>query len=138
MKIGSAFPSDYLKAADIPQGRRVTVTIENVTIEKLGEDQRPVVYFQGKDKGLVLNKTNANMICEIANSDETDNWTGVQIALYSTKVDFQGRRVDALRVDYPANASGHASPSQSRRVAPAVAPELPPEAFDSDDDPIPF
>jgi len=135
MNINSAFPSDYLKAADIPAGRRVTVTIENVTIEKLGEDTRPVVYFNGKEKGLVLNKTNANMICEIAKSEETEDWRGIQITLYSTKVDFQGRRVDALRVDYPANGAAHQP--QSRHAAPPVAPALPPEAFDPDDQ-IPF
>ena len=149
MKIMGAFPSDYLKAADIPNGRRVTVTIESVSIEKIGnsEDQRPVVYFQGKQKGLCLNKTNANQIIEIAKSDETDDWTGVQIALYSTKVDFQGRRVDALRVDYPpapAQAPG-ANGNQNRQTRPLATPTVQaPTADDAgflgdaDDDQIPF
>jgi hypothetical protein len=125
MNINSAFPSDYLKASDIPAGRRVTVAIQGVNIVKLGDDERPVVYFMGKTKGLVLNKTNANMIIEIAKSEETDNWVGVQIAIYSTKVDFQGRRVDALRVDYPGNGQRKAAPP-------------PPPPPDEDPDNIPF
>jgi len=138
MNINSAFPSDYLRASDIPPGRRVTVTIEGVSIIKIGDDQRPVVHFQGKQKGLVLNKTNANMIIEITGSDETDEWIGKSICLYSTKVDFQGRRVDALRVDYPA---GHSNGQQRAvpRMPPAPPPALPPEAYDPDpDDNVPF
>lgn len=100
VNINGAFPSNYLKAADL-QGRRVPVTIANVTMEDIGGDYKPVVKFQGKDKGMVLNKTNANMIAEISGSEETDEWSGVQIMLYPTKTDFQGKRVDAIRVDYP-------------------------------------
>src|SRR5688572_18882559 len=98
MKIGSAFPSDYLKAADLA-GRSVRVTIESVTTEKVGNDQKAILHFVGKDKGLVLNKTNANRIVEATGSDETDDWEGWSITLYSCKVDYQGKRVDAIRVD---------------------------------------
>jgi hypothetical protein len=101
MDINAAFPSAFLKAADL-QGRRVAACIDSVAMEDIGSEQKPVVYFQGKEKGLVLNKTNANMISEIAKSTDTDHWTGVHICLYPTKTDFQGRRVDAIRVDYPA------------------------------------
>ena len=99
MDINSAFPSKYLKAADL-KGRRVMVTISAVEMEDIGDDDsKPVVYFEGKSKGLVLNKTNSNMIIEITDSSETDSWAGQQIVLFSTKVDFQSRRVDAIRVD---------------------------------------
>ena len=97
MKIGSAFPSDYLKAADL-QGRAVKVTIGGLTHEEIGDSAKPVLHFVGKDRGLVLNKTNANMIAEVLGSDETDDWEGKTITLYATKVDYQGRRVDAIRV----------------------------------------
>ena len=126
MNINGAFPSTYLKAADL-QGRRVTVAINTVKMEDIGGDHKPVVSFAGKDKGLVLNKTNANMIAEIAGTDETDDWKGVRIVLYPTKTDFQGKRVDAIRVDYPeASANGRAKP----------VPQ--PVADDDDSDPIPF
>ena len=105
MDINSAFPSTYLKAADL-QGRRVAVIISEVVLEDIGGDHKPVVYFSGKDKGLVLNKTNAQMIVEIAGGvSETDKWQGIKICLYPTKTDFQGKRVDAIRVDYPGDAT---------------------------------
>ena len=103
MNIDNAFPSNYLKAADLG-GKRVPVTIDRVEMEKLGEDNKAIVYFVSKAKGLVLNVTNKNMIVEICGSAETDDWAGKKIMLYSCKVDFQGKRTDAIRVDYPADA----------------------------------
>lgn len=103
MNINEAFPSKYLKAADIPEGRRVTVTINSVAMELVSRtDKRPVIYFEGKTKGMVLNKTNSKMISRIAKSDDTDNWIGVQISLYAAEVEFQGDWVPALRVAAPA------------------------------------
>lgn len=121
MNINSAFPSEYLKAADL-QNKRLAVTIDSVEIQKIGEDQRPVVRFVGKDKGLVLNKTNANMIIEITGSEETEDWHGHRIVLYVAKVDYQGKRVPAIRVDYMPNGK--------------PAPE--PVVEDVDDSDIPF
>jgi hypothetical protein len=103
MKIDDAFPSKYLKPADL-QGRQVKLTICEVGMRQIGNDNKPVVYFEGKDKGLVLNKTNAVMISEIASSDDTDSWPGVAIMIYPTKTDYQGKRVDTIRVDWPADA----------------------------------
>ena len=136
MKIGQAFPSDYLKAADL-NGKAVRVTIESVSTEKLGDDQKAVLHFVGKDKGLVLNKTNANRIVEATGSDETDDWSGWTITLYSCKVDYQGRRVDAIRVDDRPGAS-KGPVKGGRTPAPPIE-----EEFDSDpppvtDDDIPF
>lgn len=131
MNISGAFPSTYLKAADL-QGRRVSVTMANVHMEDIGGEQKPILSFVGKEKGLVLNKTNANMIAEITGSEETDEWEGQTIVLYPTKTDFQGKRVDAIRVDYPAPANGKGkTAAKARPVAPAVAD-------DDVDDPIPF
>jgi len=106
MDINTAFPSKFLKAADL-KGRRVQVVIAEVSMQDVGdktEGDKPVVYFEGKEKGLVLNRTNSTSIAELSNdSFETDDWVGTTIVLFSTKVDYQGRRVDAIRVDMPAN-----------------------------------
>ena len=58
MDINAAFPGEFLKAADL-QGRQAAVVIDRVEMQKVGDDHKPVAYFQGKDRGLVLNKTNA-------------------------------------------------------------------------------
>ena len=78
MKIGSAFPSKYLKADDL-NGTRALVTIDTVKVERIagGEDEKPVVYFERRDKGLVLNRTNATTISEIAGTEETASVDGI-------------------------------------------------------------
>lgn len=98
MKTSEAFPSNYLKAADL-NGRSVRVVIDSVSMDKIGDDRKPIVSFVGKDKSLVLNKTNANRIAEHSSSDEMDDWAGWTVTLYACKVDYQGKRVDAIRVD---------------------------------------
>ena len=100
MDIDAAFPSTYLKAADL-QGKQVTVVMERIEMQDVGDDHKPVLYFQGKEKGLVLNKTNANNIKD-AYGNETSGWFGKQLIIFPTKVDFSGRRVDAIRVRAPA------------------------------------
>jgi hypothetical protein len=121
LKIGAAFPSQYLKAADIGSARPV-VTIDRVVMEDIGGDQKPILYFKGKEKGLVLNKTNANAIIGMTGNDETESWGGQRVAMFVTKVDFQGKRVDAIRIeDAPANGK--------------TAPPPPPQ---DEDDSIPF
>lgn len=99
MKISSAFPSEFIKAADL-QGRDVKVVISGVKVKTIGDDTKPVVYFQGKERGLVLNKTNANIIAQ-AYGDDTDEWIGFEVELYSAMVQYQSNMVEAIRVRIP-------------------------------------
>lgn len=99
MNVDDIFPSKWLKAADL-KGQRIKVVIANVQVEDIGGEDKPVMHFQGKDKGMVLNRTNAGCIAAVY-GDELDGWAGREIVLYSTKVPFQGRMVDALRVSVP-------------------------------------
>ena len=126
MKISAAFPSKYLRAADL-EGRQVTVEIANVELEEVGtgEEPKPVLYFQGKAKGVVLNKTNAHTLSAVY-GDDTDYWIGQGVTLFSAHVDFQGRLVEAIRVKIPPRKI-------EKKIAPSKAAV---EAID--DDPIPF
>lgn len=138
MKTGEAFPSNYLKAADL-NGRAVKVTIDSVTVEKIGDDRKPVLHFVGKDKGLVLNKTNSNRIEEATGTDEMDDWGGWTVTLYACKVDYQGKRVDAIRVDdRPGTVQGPRQPARAaaQRAETYPADEAPPPPIDDSD--IPF
>ena len=96
MRVSDAFPSNYLKASDL-QGNNVVATISHIVMEDVGDDHKPIVYFQGKKRGLVLNKTNANNI-SVLHGDEMDAWIGKQITLFPAMVDYQGRTVEAIRV----------------------------------------
>lgn len=114
MKVSEAFPSKYLSAADL-QGGNARVTMANVEIETLGDDSKPVLYFQGKQKGLVLNKTNSKTIAE-SYGDEMNDWRGQEIILFPIMTDYQGKSVEAIRVRAP-------QPKDNKLAAkPAVRP----------------
>src|SRR3990167_2854380 len=98
VNIEDAYPSNsnWLRASDLKK-REINVTISGSKMEDVGSDHKLVVYFKGKDKGLALNKTNANNIA-LAYGKETDLWVGKDIILYPAMVDFQGKTVEAIRV----------------------------------------
>jgi hypothetical protein len=100
MKISAAFPSKYLKASDL-QDRNVSVIMSHVELEDVGDvERKPVLHFEGKNKGLVLNKTNSRVIAG-AYSDDTDAWAGKPLVLFPAMVDFRGDSVEAIRVKVP-------------------------------------
>lgn len=123
MRAGDVFRGSYLKADDL-QGRTIKVTIENVTMEDIGQgekkERRAVAHFEGKDKGFVLNKTNWNILEEVCGSQDSDDWRGYTVTLYVTKVDFNGQRVAAIRVsDQPGSTvpPAHAMPPPQSNAA---------------------
>jgi hypothetical protein len=97
--LADLYPSNYVKAVDL-KGKEALVTIRAVIVEKVGDDIRPVVYFNGTEKGLVCNKTNAYAI-GTAYGENTDFWIGKQIILFPAYTDYQGKQVLALRVRIP-------------------------------------
>lgn len=99
MRISEEFPSQYLKASDLG-GRDIRVTMGRVERETIGTDKKLVLYFKGKEKGLVLNKTNANTIGD-GYGDDTDEWFDQPLILFSVKTDYQGKVVDAIRCRVP-------------------------------------
>ena len=96
MNINDSFPSNYIKAGDL-QGQARRLVMERIESEEIGDDIKPILYFQGAKKGLVLNKTNANLIAS-AYGPETDGWIGKEIELFPTQTEFRGQTVDCLRV----------------------------------------
>jgi hypothetical protein len=141
MRVSDAYPSNYLKASDL-QDRNIMVKIDRVEIEKIGEDRKPVVYFQGKSKGLVANKTNCNAIAAVY-GDEMDDWAGCELVLFSVMTDYQGKSVEAIRVRSPQpkdRKPATARPS-SADIQPPMgnAPQRPEPRDERDmDDAIPF
>jgi hypothetical protein len=129
--VKDVFPSKYLSAADIA-GREPTVTFSAVEVIEMEQDNRVqrklVASFKNATKQLVLNKTNSQACADLY-GDDTDAWIGKAVKLVVARVDFQGRRVDAIRIDPPARATGSAP-------APTAQP---PRGHPADlDDEIPF
>jgi len=100
MNINDAFPSKYLKASDLPEEGSQAFTIEKIVIEEIGQnkEKKPVIFFDEDHRGLVCNKTNANTIAKVLQSQEFDDWIGKTISLYRCEVQFQGDMVEAIRV----------------------------------------
>ena len=93
--------SDFLKADDIGQNFW-TVTISKVDMKNFDDGSRKLfIMFAELDKGLVLNKTNADMIGDLYGRD-TDGWIGHAVMLFTAPVDYQGKKVNAIRVRAPA------------------------------------
>lgn len=127
MKIDSAFPSKYLSAGDLGDSQPV-VQIARVAVEEVGRDgdSKPILYFVGKSKGMVLNKTNAKKIGLLCGSVETDDWAGKSIRLYATETEFAGETVPCIRV------------KEAGKNQPAPAPKPDADTFNNPDADIPF
>lgn len=122
MRISTAFPSDYLRAADL-QGKPVKVTMSHVEMKDIGGDHKPALFFKGTDKSMILNKTNSNNIAA-AYGDDTDDWTGKEIVLFEAMVDFQGKTVAAIRVRTP-QAKDRAPPAPVKQTNDLPIDEIP-------------
>ncbi len=117
MNINELFPSKFVAAHEL-LSQDVTVQIARVTQEEVGEDRekRPILYFSGMNKGMVLNKTNAKRIAGLYGVD-TNHWIGKSITLYPSETEYAGETVPCIRVRQ-SMAAGYALTSTA---APAVA-----------------
>lgn len=135
MNVNEAFSSKYIRHSDL-NGKRIAVIIARVAVETVGQGtdarKKPVLYFQGKDKGLALNKTNAFTVSKIIGSPDTDHWTGHKIVLFPDTTLFQGQMVDCVRIT--------AMPQGQHLAAPPPPPPPAEEVvdFQASDDDVPF
>lgn len=116
------FPSKYAKAADL-RGKNVPVVIERIVPrEKLmmqggKSDQKPVVYLRGKEKGWILNKTNARAIAKVY-GPEVSAWLGKTVVIMSAEVEAHGEMVDAIRVNVEATRKAAAGTTRAAEQPP--------------------
>ena len=102
MKVSTMFPGKFIRADDLGN-TEIQCTIADVRAEDVsgdGTNRKPVLYFEKKEKGLVLNKTNSTVIAS-SYGDDTDDWRGKPIVLYPTTTQFQGNLVRCTRVRIP-------------------------------------
>ena len=118
----TAFGS-FLKTEDL-QGRQVQAVIESVELEEIkgdhGMERKLVAHFAGKEKGLILNLTNCELIEQIAGTDDVEKWSGTRVVLYPTTTKFGGKTVPCLRIKTAGNGA------VPRPVAVTPPPPLPP------------
>jgi hypothetical protein len=110
MKFSDAYRGSFLKAADLG-GKARRYTIATIGQEEVADAQKIVMRFREGDQALVLNKTNASVLQD-AWGEEMDDWVGHAVILKPDKTDFQGKRVDCIRVSVPKPAPPVAQPEQ--------------------------
>lgn len=110
MDMNDAFPSKWLKSSDFEHEQ--TLTMREVRKQKVGDDEKPVLYFHELPKGLVLNKTNNCVIVSIYGK-MSEAWTGKRLTLYKARVESFGEMVDAIRVKAPVVAVSPAGTSMT-------------------------
>ena len=131
-KVSDVYKSSYLRAADVEEP--LTVTIKSASLEELGEDkdEKIVVTFKELDRGLVLNRTNADYISMICESDDTEDWPGTRLGLFVQPVSFKGKLVDSIRVTKPQHlkaaddmvkTTAAKAPRKQKAAAAAAAPD---------------
>ena len=120
MKTSDMRESKFLKQSDVGQGLLLTIQgIEQHNVAKEGADPelRFCMTFAESEKPLVLNTTNVQICEKIFGSDETDDWTGRKIVLYTDpNVSFQGKIVGGIRVRAPKLKPVAAKPVQNVRA----------------------
>ena len=105
------YPGRYISAEDLG-GEVVPVTIATITLEEMPNsdgEQKPVLYFEGRQKGMVLNKTNARRIAGKYGED-TDGWLGKSILIYPSETDLRGESVQCIRVKQDVAGTPEATP----------------------------
>jgi len=117
--------SKFLKKEDVGPGSLLTIskcTEENVGKEGAPEELKWCLHFEESDKPMVLNSTNGQIIAGFIGSDNTDDWTGRKIVLYSDpNITFGGKLIGGIRARAPRN-----KPANVPATAMPAAPPAPP------------
>ena len=96
----------YLKAAHLPAGQTVPATVDRIEFQTVHprpgvEETKPVMYFTGKQKGLILTNTNQDFL-RSAFGDEIPASYGKKITLKAVHKTVAGRGIDTIIIGLPA------------------------------------
>lgn len=100
-KVGQMIESKYLKQVDIPDPVIVTIlAVKQINVAREGEapEMKWAIRFKEFRKPMILNSTNINVAAKLCGSDDTDDWAGQEIVLYTDpNVSFGGQVMGGLR-----------------------------------------
>lgn len=114
MKVGKYVQGRFLKGTDdvFQENDTVIWTVDHAAEETLLGEDKLVLYFLEEDRPVVLNKTNTRRMIE-GFGDDTDDWIGKRVQLYTEPVDFNGKVTDAIRLK---KAKDQSAPVRQDRV----------------------
>jgi hypothetical protein len=128
MKKSDAFNSKYFKAADFPN-EPMTLEIETVRFEDFERDgkpvqQKPVVYFVGEKRGLVIGPTQWDQIVDLTGEEDTDGWPGHRLELFRDRtLSPDNREVDCIRFRAPRQSEMTITPPKPKPTASTKPPK---------------
>jgi hypothetical protein len=116
------FDSPYLGAWNVA-GKDYNVTIDKVTgADIVGEggkqSRKPLVYFKGVKKPLIVNKTIMKTLHSLFATYSAKALAGKRITLYATTTKFGGQTVDCIRVRNVAPKAGQDEAPNEQAVPP--------------------
>jgi len=94
---GKYYPSRWLKPPDIDYGERV-LHIREVGPERVGreKEEKLVASFVEMEKCLILNKTNAGVLADLARSADFEVWGGLAVMAYHKTIDVGSETHDVV------------------------------------------
>jgi hypothetical protein len=106
------YDREHIAAWDLPGD--VNVKIVRVECKELtsqrGKNKRPILFFEGKEKSMVINKTNGKTISNMYGL-RTEDWIGKWVTLFKSSTSAGGETVDCIRI--------RPEPPRARSKAPA-------------------
>lgn len=132
--INQMMPSKYLKKEDFPAPALVTIrtfTQDNVAQQGQPEEKKWVMHFHEFENGMVMNSTNLQLCAQALGSEETEDWVGKQVVVFSDpNVSFGGKLIGGIRIRQMRRKPAAPPP-------PAPAPTAGPD-WDGIEDDIPY
>ena len=115
----------YLKAAHLPAGKSVPATVDRIEFQTVhprpGQAEiKPVMYFQGKQKGLILTSTNQDFLRATFGDEITASY-GKPVTLRAVHKIIAGRGIDTVIIGQPAQ---EIAPVQPGRTEEQIITEL--------------
>lgn len=133
-KIHEMLDSKFLKKEDVGGGALMTVegcSQHNVAKQGAEPEMKWCLSFEESDKPLVLNSTNIQLCQRVFGSDDTDDWTGKKIVLYTDpNVSYAGKIVGGIRVRAPKAKPVAVAAVAGMKRAPKPEPVPSEEIFD--------
>ena len=116
------FKTKYLRSEDHQEP--LELTVDHVSEETMPDGARkPVMYFEERQRGLVLNKANFSMMEQLTKQPDSDDWGGTRVLLDVELVSFKGEVKPGLRL-HPIRKKQTAA-EQGAEIAEELDDEIP-------------
>ena len=115
-----SYAGKYITAVEIDH--LIKVVISDVKIESVESwqkgtkaEDKMVLYFEGKKRGIVINKTNFKQLAKDFGWEKED-WIGETVTLQVKKIKAFGRMVDSIEIQKPVEIGGDEERIESGEV----------------------